>query len=320
MVLEQLTLFPEDFLVSPSRMRVNAKVHPMTVISGLKCAESSKSADRLGSLVKMLEDSSVWRSQIGNLSWEKKDLPKKKRRRCSTASGKTLKTWDIGRSQSLYQLARSGHRTKDSESSSSGLWATPNAADAVGTTGGGQTRSLRDDVRFWATPQARDYRSGDDPKGPRATRKREQGWTLGLNDAVKLWPTPAAQDCKNATLPPSQIDRDTIPGAVMRSGHAGQLNPDWVEGLMCLPAGWTDLTKDIDLPGVLDNLSDYVQYILNHQQPALMCQPQHEWEPPRVASGVKGRVPRLKMLGNGVVPLQVLPIVAIIAMIESERA
>ena len=47
-------------------------------------------------------------------------------------------------------------------------------------------------------------------------------------------------------------------------------------------------------------------------------QPQHNWEPPRVASGVKGRVPRLKMLGNGVVPLQILPIVAIIAMIESE--
>lgn len=32
-----------------------------------------------------------------------------------------------------------------------------------------------------------------------------------------MWPTPAAQDAKNATLPPSQIERDTVPGAVMRS-------------------------------------------------------------------------------------------------------
>lgn len=98
----------------------------------------------------------------------------------------------------------------------------------------------------------------------------------------------------------------------------GQLNPDWVEALMCVPAGWTDITKDIELPQVLVEPGAYVEYIRSHQQPSLMGQPQHDWEPPRVANGVKGRVPRLKMLGNGVVPLQILPIVAIIAMIESE--
>jgi hypothetical protein len=31
------------------------------------------------------------------------------------------------------------------------------------------------------------------------------------------WPTPAAQDGKNSTFPPSQIDRDTVPGAIMRN-------------------------------------------------------------------------------------------------------
>lgn len=46
---------------------------------------------------------------------------------------------------------------------------------------------------LWATPQQRDYRSGDEPDSIRATRKRELGWSINLNDAVKLWPTPCAK-------------------------------------------------------------------------------------------------------------------------------
>jgi len=42
--------------------------------------------------------------------------------------------------------------------------------------------------------------------------------------------------------------------------------------------------------------------------PAAFGEPQHDWEPPRVAVGVKNRVPRLKALGNAVVPQQVYPI------------
>jgi hypothetical protein len=58
-----------------------------------------------------------------------------------------------------------------------------------------------------------------------------------------MWPTPAAQDGKNSTLPPSQRDRDSVPGAMIRSGEAqgGQLNPQFVEWLMGFPIGWTDL-------------------------------------------------------------------------------
>ena len=36
-----------------------------------------------------------------------------------------------------------------------------------------------------------------------------------------------------------------------------------------------------------------------HKWPAYMGQPQHEWEPPRVAQGIPDRVNRLKALGNG---------------------
>lgn len=39
-----------------------------------------------------------------------------------------------------------------------------------------------------------------------------------------MWPTPAAQDAKNSALPPSQMNRDSVPGALMRL--AGPPDPE----------------------------------------------------------------------------------------------
>lgn len=100
----------------------------------------------------------------------------------------------------------------------------------------------------WPTPQARDFRTG---KGSRWQTPEKR--SRNLNDKVaflnghKLLPTPTAQDAKNSTLPPSQRERDSIPGFLLRNGEqsGGRLNPDWVEWLMGVPIGWTDVEVSV---------------------------------------------------------------------------
>jgi hypothetical protein len=43
------------------------------------------------------------------------------------------------------------------------MWATPSAADSVGTTGGGQGKSLRTDVKMWPTPTTQDAKNNGGP-------------------------------------------------------------------------------------------------------------------------------------------------------------
>lgn len=261
---EASTSSPVVSPVNLSAMQGSERARQTTATSGRKCAESLEKLDPLGCLLKMLMDSSVWLSPVGSLSWKTKQLYAKKRKWSSKQSGKTLKSSGIDPSQLLYQLAVSVPRTDDTGYS---FWGTPSAADAVGSHGGGQGKSLRTDIAnwkkgLWPTPRANDaVKRGnitDDPRNglpgavrlwptPRAgdgnhggPNSRDSRGNPALSGVVHLWPTPAAQDAKNATLPPSQFERDTVPGAVMRQGHQGQLNPEWMEALMNFPIGWTD--------------------------------------------------------------------------------
>ncbi|UUZ97899.1 hypothetical protein LJK87_17525 [Paenibacillus sp. P25] len=58
----------------------------------------------------------------------------------------------------------------------------------------------------------------------------------------------------------------------------------------------------------MNPLDALINFIASYPRPALMGQEQYDWEPPRVAEGVKDRVSRLKALGNAVDPLQALPV------------
>ena len=69
------------------------------------------------------------------------------------------------------------------------------------------------------------------------------------------------------------------------------MNPDWVEWIMGIPIGWSS-TEPL-------NKEQYIQW--------LNLMNKKEWwiqEPfiPRQVKGMKGRINRIKMLGNGIVP------------------
>jgi hypothetical protein len=118
------------------------------------------------------------------------------------------------------------------------------------------------DSGLWLTPRAKEsgeYQySQDDHSKPVLTllgkvranpaKTADMNSTMNFSESMpvqtakgNMWPTPTVDDADNSTLPPSQINRDSVVGAVMREGHGGQLNPNWVEWLMGWPIGWTAL-------------------------------------------------------------------------------
>lgn len=176
------------------------------------------------------------------------------------------------------------------------MWPTPsicgnyNRKGASATSGDG----LDTAVRNWPTPQNRDYRSPDLPESGNYKRKVEKGWTIDL---------------------PSQVQ--------------GQLNPDWVCWLMGWPIGWESLEPmkkvlwldwsvdpaDMEKPemwpthksgicGMTAVCSDRPPEKSTHLTMQVHLRGRTGTGPiPRVATGIKDRVNRLKALGNGQVPL-----------------
>jgi hypothetical protein len=152
-------------------------------------------------------------------------------------------------------------------------WATPASADAVGSHGGGQGRSLRTDIynlkhrTEFPTPKANKaggYSSANfsptleqvvnwptatvcgnhNRNGASATSG--DGLATAVNQAVKakMYPTPTVQDGEN-NGGPSQALRHIPPlNAVVQ----GVLNPSWVENLMGFPQGWTDVSDSPPAP------------------------------------------------------------------------
>lgn len=349
MEAEQLTLFAPATLANLSPTPGSDLARKMTATSGRKCLDLCASSGPLGSLERMLLGMPLWGSTTYLLTWKVKATPQGRSYFQLQPSAPRIDEIEY----SLWPTpVQSDHKRRGPNSKQQGLpekvriWPTPKATLRGDCPSERERRTpdLHAAVKMWPTPQARDYRSGDNPDSPRAARKAEEGWSPNLNDAVKLWPTPRANDAEKRGNINAEDQRNGLPAAVKLwptpnasdhrdrgnlsspciqrrieigkqvelsmcvSDKSGQLNPEWVECLMGFPQGWTDL--DTDEPGE--------SWIDNPRWPAGPGEEQYEWEPPRVAAGVRNRVPRLKACGNAVVPAHVFPILAAIKKIHDQ--
>jgi len=157
-----------------------------------------------------------------------------------------------------------------------GAWATPEARNQEGyqVVNGKKVPRLGKQVN-WPTPTARDPKGQDQPQreggpslahitqmsglldqdGPstngksrglwttpskddtnRRTGKYKQGGTA-LNTQTRMWRTPSS-DAEGGKM---EIRSGCNARLKLRDQTKGKLNPDWVEQLMGLPVGWTDL-------------------------------------------------------------------------------
>lgn len=226
---EQLTLFPEASLDLASRSVApgSAEARMMTVTSGRRCSELSRKSGPLGLLEKMLLESSAWHSTRCFLTWKAK----------ATKQGRLL-----------FRLAPSTPRTGGTDAP---LWLTPKATDYKGSGPAGSKSAEHDRAKgnlkgvvMYATPQARDYRTGQAKRWGNPARSRN------LNDqaaAMYQTPTTGAGLC-GGTGNYQQLKALEASGQIseeerrsMAAGNGGQLNPAWVEWLMGFPPGWTEL-------------------------------------------------------------------------------
>jgi len=155
--------------------------------------------------------------------------------------------------------------------------------------------SLPDFVNRWPTPSTMDHIDRKHMRPSRAATNRTTGY---LSEMIGQRPTPRGSEGGVGIVGGSghwqmlQGKTDTYAEALaMGAGNGGSLSPDWVSWLMGLPVGWTSL-EPMPRREYLDWLHAQLDGTWWHEERGL----------PRVATGVKDRVNRLKALGNGIVP------------------
>lgn len=260
---EQSQYYQEDFLASHSVQPGSEEARRMTVTSGRKCCELYRKSGPLGSLVRTLLESSVWRSTRCYLTWKASATPARRL---------------------LFRLVPSTPRTEGTELP---LFPTPTARDCKGAnsmehlTRDGKrnhTDQLANAVRMWPTPTAEQCGMTATTGGRPIEKSTKLSTQVYLEEQRKLIPTPTARcgqtPCIHgeggmdlatyAKLIPTATtgagmcggsanyqrlkemeDAGVISAEERRSmaaGNGGQLNPTLVEWLMGFPLGWTDLS------------------------------------------------------------------------------
>lgn len=131
----------------------------------------------------------------------------------------------------------------------------------------------------FATPQARDYRTGEAHRWDNPDKSRN------LNDQVAKYPTP-----NTAGMDGGSNQRKAAKKNGMYITHpGGKLNPAFVEWLMGWPLQWTSLE-----PLAIERFNEWFGN-------AIWWHAEFE-DVPRLIQSHPGRVNRLKALGNGQVP------------------
>lgn len=125
---------------------------------------------------------------------------------------------------------------------------------------------------------------------------------LEAHARLPRWPTPQSRDWKNADgkrFPDPERSSDLNDAVDFMEVSQGRLNPSWVEFVMGWPVGWTSLDP---LPeGTMEAWETSVKAGTYWD-----VDPADTGEVPRLTDKKENRVSRLKAIGNGQVPAQVL--------------
>ena len=204
---EQLTLFPAGSPASHSVKPGSDEARRMTVTSGQRCCELFRKSGPLGSLARMLLESSIWHSTRCFLTWKPSATP-----------GRRL----------LFRLVPSTPRT---EETGSPLWPTPTTgAGLCGGTGNFQTLKTLEACGVITEEERRSLSAGNGGN----TNPAFLEWLMGYEQmfTTQLLPTPTASDYKGA--PKNRVWRERererengIQGPVARANRADAVWENW---------------------------------------------------------------------------------------------
>lgn len=265
---------PEGSLASPSVWPDKEKERMITVTSGLKCSGLYEKSGPLGSLVRMLLESSRWYSPARRLKWGVRPLYSERitekeyctdKNMLSKPFVETLNVKDTPSNRYLFRLVPLEHRTEGTEFGLlQDLLPTPTAIDA-GT--GRMNKSLSPNAKerttiamaakmgLLPTPMATDIRHEKRVKelkaaGGNTFHSRKNGETrpngfMDWMDFHGLLPTPTASD-KNTGTTKERKDgasrmSDLKHNIAHQYGRNSQLNPRFVAEMMGFPVDWTVL-------------------------------------------------------------------------------
>lgn len=218
----------------------------------------------------------------------------------------TWPKWGIVLDGHAMELPMLERRINESECS---LWPTASVCGNYNRKGASATSGdgLDTAVKNWPRPTVADTFTGN----LKSTQQKSGSMhNVNLSQAVN-WPTPRAREGNSGSYGCASIernaDRNYLDGFVIKKEEKpGNLNADWVELLMGLPIGWTDINV------AKEDIESWQGW------PAAINVEQYAYEPPRVIVGQKNRAKRLKALGNGCVPQQVYLVFAAIVEVENE--